>query len=153
MSWYHILNLLKGRCMQFQALYVRGYRNSSVKKVRINKQPGRFLKQNRESTEGCSNNIVWKITKNSGKKIGVNKYICKSQLRRDQVSGEVNVPCQHATPVANVYVNISLVSKRLSLVKRSRIGIQSDRWRNVIVFGPTKECHLIFVREELHIVW
>ena len=23
--------------------YVRGYRNSSVKKVRINKQPGRFL--------------------------------------------------------------------------------------------------------------
>ena len=43
MSWSHISNLLKGGCIQFQALYVRGYRNSSVKKVRINKQPGRFL--------------------------------------------------------------------------------------------------------------
>ena len=41
MSWSHILNLLKGGCIQFQA---RGYRNSSVKKVRINKQPGRFLR-------------------------------------------------------------------------------------------------------------
>ena len=34
------IKLVKGGCIQFQA---RGYRNSSVKKVRINKQPGRFL--------------------------------------------------------------------------------------------------------------
>ena len=38
------IKLVKGGCIQFQALYVRGYMNSSVKKVRINKQPGRFLK-------------------------------------------------------------------------------------------------------------
>ena len=36
------IKLVKGG-IQFQALYVREYRNSSVKKVRINKQPGRFL--------------------------------------------------------------------------------------------------------------
>ena len=35
------IKLVKGGCIQFQA---RGYRNSSVKKVRINKQPGRFLR-------------------------------------------------------------------------------------------------------------
>ena len=34
------IKLVKGGYIQFQA---RGYGNSSVKKVRINKQPGRFL--------------------------------------------------------------------------------------------------------------
>ena len=28
--------------------------------------------------------------------------ICKSQMGQDQVSGGVNLPCQYATPVANV---------------------------------------------------
>ena len=38
-----------------------------------------------------------------GKRIGLNKQnICKSQIGRDQVSGGVSVPCQHATPVVNV---------------------------------------------------
>ena len=49
-------------------------------------------------------------------------------------------------------------SKRLlsacctSSVKRSRIGIKSDRWTIVIVFGQATERHLAFVREELRIV-
>ena len=35
--------------------------------------------------------------------------------------------------------------------KRSRIGIKSDRWKVVIVFGQGTEFNLAFVREELHI--
>ena len=56
----------------------------------------------------------------------------------------VSVPCQPATPVANV--------KGMNAVKMSRICIKSDRWRVVGVFGQTTEYHLAFVREELCIV-
>ena len=60
MSWFHI---------QFHAysfkhiltyMYVRGYRNSSVKKVRINKQPGRFLIQVL-LTQYCYSHRIFKV--------------------------------------------------------------------------------------------
>ena len=44
-----------------------------------------------------------KIPTNSGQINGLKtQNICKSQIGRDQVFGGVNVPCQHATSVANV---------------------------------------------------
>ena len=33
----------------------------------------------------------------------------------------------------------------------SRIGIKSNRWKVVIVFGQATECHKAFVSEKLHI--
>ena len=44
-------------------------------------------------------------------------------MGRDQVSREVNVPCQHATPVANVLWKPLGSRKRSSAVKRSQIII------------------------------
>ena len=57
-------------------------------------------KQNRESTEGCLKCLVRKNNDMFGKRIVLNKLnICKSQMRRDQVSGGVSIPCLHVTPV------------------------------------------------------
>ena len=56
-------------------------------------------------------------------------------------------------PSQMFYGNISLVSKRSSWVKRSLIGIKSDRWGIVIIIGQATECHVAFVvRKELRIV-
>ena len=58
--------------------------------------------QNRESTEGYSECIVWKNHDKFGNRTGRNNLnICKSQMGRDQVSGWVSVPRRHATFVAN----------------------------------------------------
>ena len=73
-------------------------------------------------------------------------------MGRDQVSGGVSVPCQLATPVANVLWKPFISRKKSISVKRSRIGIKSDRRRVAIVFGQATEYHLAFVREELRIV-
>ena len=78
-------------------------------------------------------------------------------MGRDQVSGGVGVPCQYASPVANVPLKPLISQQKVEFgkkkgKKRSRIGIKSHRWRVIIVFGQATECHLAFVREELHIV-
>ena len=44
------------------------------------------------------------------------------------------------------------LSKRSSLVLMSRLGINSDQLLVVIVYGQVIECHLTFMRGELHIV-
>ena len=59
--------------------------------------------QNRESTEGYSKSIVRK----NNDKFGIKDWSQQVEHMqvakgRDQVSGDVSVPCRYATPVANV---------------------------------------------------
>ena len=54
-------------------------------------------------------------------------------------------------PSQMFYGNLSKVDKMVNSVKRSRIGLKSDRWRVVIFIGQTTEYHLVFVREDFRI--
>ena len=86
MSWSHISNLLKGGCIQFQALYVRGYMNSSVKKVRINKQPGRFLSILQNSKYRYTQNLIIYVA-------FVTMYITQNRCKSDSQSIEIAWKC------------------------------------------------------------
>ena len=61
-------------------------------------------------------------------------------------------PVSMLHPSQMFYGNLSQVSKRSISVKRSLIGIKSNRWRVIIVFGQATECHSAFVGEELRII-
>ena len=82
-----------------------------------------WKKQNRESTEGYSKNIVRKNNDKFGKRIGLDKYNIYMQVPkgRDQVSGGISVPCRHATPVANV------LWKSLKIRLKVEFGTKSDQ--------------------------
>ena len=57
-------------------------------------------KQNRESTEGCSNNTV-REDNNNLKGLVSKSRTYMSKMERDQVSGVLSVPCRPATPVTD----------------------------------------------------
>ena len=65
------------------------------------------------------------------------------------MSGGVSVLCWLAAPVAMLYGNLqNLVIKSKSAIKSSsvissQIGVMSDRWECVIVYGHVPECHIM----------